>query len=324
MPSKVEVGRFGIFPRVSRPVFGASAIIILGFIVFGALFTETASAVFSGAQAAITEYFGWLFILTTNAALLVCIYLALGRYGDIRLGQQEEAPRYGLISWAAMLFSAGMGIGLVYWSVAEPMFHFSSPPIGQPETQEAATQAMVLAFLHWGLHGWAIYAIVALPLAYFAFRRGLPLSIRSAFYPLLGDRIYGPLGHVVDVFAVFGTIFGVVTSLGLGAMQFSSGLELLTGLPNTVWVQLGVIAGITALAVVSVVLGLDRGIKRLSRWNIWLSLVLLGFVFAFGPTLFLVDSLVENVGNYIARLPTLALWNEAYESTNWQGDWTIF
>lgn len=324
MAQKVKVGRLGIFPRVSRPVFIISAVVIIGFILFGAVFSDTADALFTSAQDGATHYFGWFFILVMNLALVSCVYFAAGRFGDIRLGEQEEGPEYGLISWVAMLFSAGIGIGLMYWAVAEPLFHYASPPIGEPENTDAASRAMVLAFLHWGLHGWAIYALVGLSLAYFAFRRELPLSIRSTLYPLLGDRIYGPIGHAVDIFAVFGTMFGVVTSLGLGAMQITSGLNYLTGLPDVLWVQLAIIAVITALAVVSVTLGLDEGIKRLSRWNIWLTIVLLGFIVVLGPTLFILDSFVENLGNYAFALLELSFWSEAYVDSDWQGDWTIF
>ncbi|HSH42139.1 MAG TPA: BCCT family transporter, partial [Arenicellales bacterium] len=160
MAKEVKVGRLGIFPRVSRPVFIISAVIIIGFILFGAAFSDAANALFTGAQDGATHYFGWFFILVVNLALVSCVYFAAGRFGDIRLGEQEESPEYGLISWVAMLFSAGIGIGLMYWAVAEPLFHYASPPLGDPETVDAASQAMALAFLHWGLHGWAIYALV--------------------------------------------------------------------------------------------------------------------------------------------------------------------
>ncbi|UIJ72164.1 BCCT family transporter [Aurantimonas sp. HBX-1] len=324
MATKVETGRLGPFPKVSRPVFTISAILILGFIVFGAAFNDVASSLFTGAQAGIADYFGWFLILTTNLALGLCIYLAFSRFGDIRLGAQTESPEYGLMSWTAMLFSAGIGIGLLYWAVSEPLFHFFAPPMGEPETIEAAKQAMVLSFLHWGLHGWAIYGIVGLSLAYFHYRNGLPLSIRSALYPLIGERIYGPLGHTVDILAVFGTMFGIVTSLGLGVMQINAGLETIFGIGDSLILQIALIAGITALATVSVMLGLDGGIKRLSNLNIGLSFAVLAFIVVTGPTLYIFDSFVENVGNYVAGLVTFGTWSEAYSGTNWQVDWTIF
>ncbi|WP_435949211.1 BCCT family transporter [Psychrobacter sp. DM8] len=320
----VKVERLGPFPRVNKSVFITSSILIVGFIIFGAFFTETAGALFSYLQSFITTNFGWFFILLMNVALVFCIYLIASRYGDIRLGQQTERPQYSLGSWIGMLFSAGIGIGLVYWGTAEPLYHYMAPPVGEPETMEAAKQAMNISFLHWGLHAWAIYTIVALSLAYFHFRRGLPLSIRSTLYPILGQRIYGRWGHTVDILAVFGTMFGVVTSLGLGVMQINSGLENLFGLPNSLGVQFAIIAFITLLACGSLMLGLDKGIKRLSDINMGLTGLLLAFMVILGPTLFIFDSFFENIGNYLAAVVPLSFWGESYSGTDWQSGWTIF
>ncbi|MDN5620163.1 MAG: BCCT family transporter [Psychrobacter sp.] len=321
---EVKVSRLGPFPRVSKPVFITSSLLIVSFIIFGAFFTETAAAVFSFLQDFITHKFGWLFIILVNSALGLCIYLAMSRYGDIRLGKQTERPQYNLFSWIGMLFSAGIGIGLVYWGTAEPLYHFMAPPLGEAETVEAAKQAMNISFMHWGLHAWGIYTIVALSLAYFHFRRGLPLSIRSTLYPLLGKKIYGKWGHTVDILAVFGTMFGVVTSLGLGVMQINSGLEKLFGTPNSLTVQFGLIAFITALAIASLMMGLDKGIKRLSDINIGFTVVLLLFMVILGPTLFIFDSFIENIGNYLTTIVSLGTWGEAYSNTDWQSAWTIF
>ena len=320
----VKVGRLGPFPKVSKPVFITSALLIVGFIIFGAFFTETAGTLFSFLQKFITDKFGWMFIVLMNVALIFCIYLAASRYGDIRLGNQTEEPQYSLFSWIGMLFSAGIGIGLVYWGTAEPLYHFMAPPLGEGQTVEAAKQAMSISFLHWGLHAWAIYTIVALSLAYFHFRRGLPLSIRSTLYPILGKRIYGRWGHTVDILAVFGTMFGVVTSLGLGVMQINSGLENLFGIPNSLTVQFIIIAFVTALACGSLMLGLDKGIKRLSDINMGFTGVLLAFMVILGPTLFIFDSFVENIGNYLVALVPLSTWGESYSNTDWQSGWTIF
>ncbi len=322
--NEVKVGKLGPFPRVNKPVFITSGILIVGFIIFGSLFTETAAALFSFLQDFIAEKFRWLFIILFNVALVFCIYLAASRYGDIRLGKQTEQPQYTLFSWIAMLFSAGIGIGLVYWGTAEPLYHFMAPPVGEGQTVEAEKQAMNLSFLHWGLHAWAIYTVVALSLAYFHFRRGLPLSIRSTLYPILGQKIYGKWGHTVDILAVFGTMFGVVTSLGLGVMQINSGLEGLFGIPNTLTVQFIIIAFVTSLACGSLMLGLDKGIKRLSDINMGLTGILLAFMVILGPTLFIFDSFIENVGNYLANIVTLSTWSEAYSGTDWQSAWTIF
>ena len=320
----VKVEKFGPFPRVNRPVFIASALLIVGFIVFGSLFGELAGEVFSQLQSFITHRFRWLFIILMNVTVVFSLYIALSRYGDIRLGHQTEHPEYSLLSWFGILFSAGIGIGLLYWGTAEPLYHFMSPPMGQAETVEAAKQAMSISFLHWGIHAWALYCVVALSLAYFHYRRGLPLSIRSVLYPLIGQKIYGKWGHVVDTLAVFGTMFGVVTSLGLGAMQINAGFSNVFGIPNNVPVQLCLIAIITAMATLSVMMGLDKGIKRLSDINIVLTVLLLGFMLFFGPTQFIIDSFIENIGNYVSQLIPLGFWSEAYSNTDWQANWTIF
>ena len=322
--NSVKVEKFGPFPRVNRPVFIASALLIVGFIIFGSLFGELAGEVFNQLQSFITHRFRWLFIILMNVAVVFSLYIALSRYGDIRLGHQTEHPEYSLLSWFGMLFSAGIGIGLLYWGTAEPLYHFMSPPMGQAETVEAAKQAMSISFLHWGIHAWALYCVVALSLAYFHYRRGLPLSIRSVLYPLIGQKIYGKWGHVVDTLAVFGTMFGVVTSLGLGAMQINAGFSNVFGIPNNVPVQLCLIAIITAMATLSVMMGLDKGIKRLSDINIVLTVLLLGFMLLFGPTQFIIDSFIENIGNYVSQLIPLGFWSEAYSNTDWQANWTIF
>ncbi|MDI4510954.1 BCCT family transporter [Moraxella osloensis] len=322
--SFVKVEKFGPFPRVNRPVFIASALLIVGFIIFGSLFGELAGEVFNQLQSFITHRFRWLFIILMNVTVVFSLYIALSRYGDIRLGHQTEHPEYSLLSWFGMLFSAGIGIGLLYWGTAEPLYHFMSPPMGQAETVETAKQAMSISFLHWGIHAWALYCVVALSLAYFHYRRGLPLSIRSVLYPLIGQKIYGKWGHVVDTLAVFGTMFGVVTSLGLGAMQINAGFSNVFGIPNNVPVQLCLIAIITAMATLSVMMGLDKGIKRLSDINIVLTVLLLGFMLFFGPTQFIIDSFIENIGNYVSQLIPLGFWSEAYSNTDWQANWTIF
>ncbi|SHF63953.1 choline/glycine/proline betaine transport protein [Loktanella atrilutea] len=322
---RMKQQRLLIFPKVNVRVFSVSAILILGFIILGAAFSETAGAVFSGMQDWLANTFGWAMIILVNVMLVAVVYLAFGRFGDIRLGRMDEAPEYSLFAWVAMLFSAGIGIGLIYWGAAEPLYHFFAPPVGEAETVEAAKQAMTISFLHWGFHAWAVYAVVALSLAYFHFRKGLPLTIRSALYPLLGDRIYGFWGDVVDILAVFGTMFGIVTSLGLGAMQINSGLDTVFGLPQNAFVQIAVIAVITAMATLSVVAGLDGGIKRLSSINIGLSLVFLVFMVIVGPTLFIFDTFVQSYGAYVRDIVSWGTWTEAWtDGGTWQNNWTIF
>ena len=321
----VKVGRLGPFPRVSKPVFLTSALLIIAFIIFGAFFNEQAELVFNQAKAFVSVRFGWFFIVVVNLALVMSIYMIFSRYGDIRLGHQTEKPEYNLVSWIGMLFSAGIGIGLLYWGTAEPLYHFMAPPLGEPETIAAAKQAMNISFLHYGLHVWAIYGMVALSLAYFHYRVGLPLAIRSTLYPLIGKKIYGPMGHTVDTLAVFGTMFGVVTTLGLGVLQINSGLNTLFGIPNTITVQIILIAFITMLAGLSLFMGLDKGIKRLSDINILFTAVLLSFVIILGPTQFIVNSFIENIGNYLHQVIPLGMWTESYNGEeNWQSSWTIF
>lgn len=320
--------RFWIFPKVNRPVFIVSAALIIGFILFGALFNDLANTVFTGIQGWLAGYFGWAMIILINLLLVFVIFMGVGPFGDVRLGRMDENPEYSLFSWTAMLFSAGIGIGLIYWGVAEPMYHYFAPPMADPETVQAAQEAMAISFMHWGFHAWGIYAVVALALAYFHFRKGLPLAIRSALYPLIGDRIYGFWGDLVDIVAVFGTMFGIVTSLGLGATQVNAGLNELFGLPNNVVVQILIIAAITGMATLSVVAGLDGGIKRLSNINIILTLVFLAFMVIVGPTLFILDSFVDNYGYYLSRFIQLGTWNEGWQGGNdggnWQESWTIF
>ena len=231
------------------------------------------------------------------------------------------------MTWFAMLFSAGMGIGLLFFSVAEPIMHYGAPPTGKGQTLEAARQAMGLPFFHWGLHPWAVYSVVGLSLAYFGYRKKLPLSIRSSFYPLLGERIYGPIGHAIDILAIVSTIFGVATSLGLGAMQVNAGLNHVFGLTQSTMVQVIIIALITAAATVSVVSGLHAGVRRLSELNMGLAAFLLAFLFIAGPTLFLLGAFVENIGTYLRYLPVNSFWTGAFDDPGpkkWLGSWTIY
>ncbi|WP_440995735.1 BCCT family transporter [Arhodomonas sp. SL1] len=312
------------FSTVNPTVFTASAIIVTAFVLFGVLAPATAGEVFGGLHAFITEYLGWIYLLAVTAFLAFLVYLLFSRYGRIRLGQPEDRPRFGLAAWFAMLFSAGMGIGLVFWSVAEPILHFQSPPAGDGGTPEAARQAMIYTFFHWGLHAWAVYVVLGLSVAYFSYRHRLPLTIRSIFYPLLGDRVYGPIGHLIDILAVFGTLFGLATSLGFGAMQLNTGLNLLIGLPVSQWSQVGIIATITMVAVLSVISGLDRGLKWLSVFNLALALLLLLFVLALGPTLFLIRFLLDATGGYLQQLIELSLSTDPMGGSEWQKGWTIF
>lgn len=320
----VRTTSFGIFPQVCAPVFLISAVVIIAFIIFGAAFTETAKGVFMDVQSWISSTFGWFYIISASIFLVFVIALMASRYGHVRLGDPFERPRFSLLGWFAMLFSAGMGIGLLFWSVAEPLLHYMSPPHGGAESPEAAMRAMRYTYYHWGLHPWGIYSVTGLSIAYFAFRQKLPLTIRSAFYPLLGDRIYGPIGHGIDILAVFGTMFGVATSLGLGVLQINAGLAHVFGLPETSFIQIVLIAAITGFATISVVLGLTRGIQRLSQFNIILSLILLLFILLVGPTVFILNFFGETSGNYLQHLLGTSLWNDTFADSDWQNTWTLF
>jgi len=293
-------------------------------VVVGAVFTEPFGRAVSQVQEFIVGTFGWFYVLVAVFFLVFVLWLMFSRYGEIRLGRDDESPEYGFFTWFAMLFSAGMGIGLIFYSVAEPISHFADPPRAEAESLDAAADAMVITFFHWGLHAWAIYVIVGLSLAYFAFRHNLPLTIRSALYPILGERVHGPLGSFVDMLAVFGTIFGLATSLGLGAMQFNAGLDHLGLAGISVTNQIILIALITMIATISAASGLNQGIRRLSQLNVILALGLLLVVFFGGPTLFLLSTYVQNIGSYAASLIELSFNTDAYIGTEWQEAWTMF
>jgi choline/glycine/proline betaine transport protein len=319
--TQTRVPGFGV---ICSPVFLTSTIVIALFVVFGAVFPATAEAVFERLQTGISQYLGWYYMLVVTAFLVFALYLMFGRYGGVRLGDQFETPRFSYAAWFAMLFSAGMGIGLLFWSIAEPMYHYLAPPHAAAGTSAAASEAMRYTFFHWGLHAWAIYIVVGLALAYYAYRHNLPLLIRSSLYPFIGDRIYGPWGHLVDVLALFGTLFGVATSLGFGVMQINAGLNFVFGIEESTFMQIMLVAGITLIAVVSVALGIDKGIKRLSHFNIGLSVLLIALLLVMGPTVFIFRILVESTGNYVQHLPEMSLWADTIDDSGWATRWTIF
>jgi len=310
--------------QINPPVFISSTLLTLALVLFTIFFDEIAGHVFSSTLSWISSQLGWFYVLAVAGFLIFIAFLSLSRFGNVKLGTEHSKPEFTNLSWFAMLFSAGMGIGLMFFGVAEPVMHYVSPPVGDAETAEAARQAMRITFFHWGVHAWAIYAIVAMSLAYFAFRHGMPLTIRSSLYPLIGDRIYGPIGHAVDTFAVLGTLFGVATSLGFGVMQINAGLNYLFDIPVNVTTQIILIAVITAIATISVALGLAGGIRRLSIINMLLAGALLAFVLIAGPTVFQLQTLVQNTGMYVSDLLNMTFNLYAYEPTDWIGGWTLF
>lgn len=307
------------------PVFiPAVAVIVL--LVAGTISNpDLAGSVFAVTLAYVTETFGWFYMLAVAFFLTFIIGIALTRWGNIKLGPDHAAPQYSFPSWFAMLFSAGYGIALLFFGVAEPVLHYASPPHGSPETVNAAKQSMQIAFFHWGFHIWAIYGLVGLVLSYFAFRHGLPLSIRSALYPLIGDKIHGPIGHAVDVFAILGTMFGIGTTLGLSVTQINTGLNYLwPEIPLNHTVQVICIAVITAMATMSVVAGMDKGIKNLSILNMALAVALMAFVFATGPTVHILETFLQNTGSYLNHIIERTFNLEAYSHSDWIGNWTLF
>lgn len=307
------------------PVFLPSATIIILFVSLTALFSEQAKSIFQTLQSDVIHQFGWFYLLAVAFFVVFCLVLIFTRFGDIKLGKDHSLPEYSYGSWFSMLFSAGMGIGLIFYGVAEPIYHYVSPPLGHGQTLEAAENAMVITFFHWGVHAWAIYAVVGLSLAYFTFRFNLPLTISSTLYPLIGDRIYGPIGHSVNTFAVIGTMFGVSTSLGLGVLQVNAGLDHLFGIEQTLWVQVILILVITAIATLSVGLGLDTGIKRISQLNLILALGLMLFVLFAGSTVYLLNTYVENIGNYLEHFIDRTFSLYAYQKDqDWLAGWTLF
>ncbi|CAM3346412.1 MULTISPECIES: BCCT family transporter [Brevibacillus] len=305
--------------------FLISFLIVVVIVLFGAfspeLFAKTATRVLD----LTTTNFGWFYLIVAFSFLIFCIYLAFSKYGQIPLGQDDDEPEYSLPTWFSMLFSAGMGIGLVFWGVAEPVSHYFAPPAGVTgQTTEAAQVAMRYAFFHWGLHPWGIYAVIALSLAYFQFRRGSKGLISSTFAPLLGERIHGPIGKAIDILAVIATVFGVATSLGLGTLQINGGLSHLFGLASNTTVQIAIIAIITVIYLLSSTTGLDRGIKILSNTNLIVALALLLLTLILGPTSFLFDTFTSTLGSYLNNLISMSLRLTPFTQGNWVANWTLF
>ena len=339
-PGDTNIKGFGF--DVHPIVFPVAAVMIVLFVAATILLGDAASSTYQAIFDGINQYFGWFYIIVVNLFIGALLFFALSKYGKIRLGGVEAEYEFSTFSWMAMLFSAGMGIGLMFYSVAEPMYHYGDGtnlfPAVEAGSAQAATAAMGTSFYHWGFHPWAIYGLVALGLGFFSFNRGLPLTFRSVFYPLLGDRIYGWPGHVIDLITVFATIFGLGTSLGLGAQQVNAGLgivtETMTGtnlVPQGTASQVAIIAVITLIATLSVAAGLQAGVKRLSTINVYIMFIFLAFILAVGPTLYLLGNIVQGIGFYLQNLPGMAFFtgtNVPAEAAggyeNWAQLWTIF
>ena len=304
-----------------RTVLYVSATIVLLFVAFGMFLPEQMSKVVNAVFAFLTTDFGWLYLLSVTIFIVVAFGIAISRYGRIKLGQDDDQPEFTNFQWFAMLFGGGMGIGLVFWSIAEPMMHYLAPPVGKGGTAEAMQTAMRIVYFHWGIHAWVIFAIGGLALAYFQFRKKMPFLISSAFYPLLGDRIYGPIGKAIDILSVFATVFGVATSLGLGSSQIATGLQYIWGIkatPVTISIIIAVMTVIFTLATVS---GLHKAMQAAANIKVWLSIAFMVFIFLFGGMVFILNNFTGALGAYFQNFIGQSLW---MGNSDWIKGWTVF
>ena len=313
---------------IHNPVFFFSAILIITFVIGTLVAPTSASLLLGGARSWTLEHAHWLFSASIWVILLFCIMLAVLPFGRIRLGGPTATPDFKTLSWLAMLFSAGVGIGLMFWGAAEPLAYFtgwSGTPLGvEAGSPEARRLAMSATIFHWGFHPWAVYALLGLALAFFTFNKGLPLTMRSTFYPLLGERVWGWSGHIIDSLAVIATLFGLATSLGFGALQAYAGLHFLFGIDAGITTQISIIVGVTSMAILSVIRGLDRGVKVLSNINIVMAIGLLIFVLVTGPTLSILGAIPANAADYLRNFLTLSAWFGREDDFAWYQGWTIF
>ncbi|WP_382392205.1 BCCT family transporter [Lentibacillus juripiscarius] len=307
-------------------VFWVSIALVSVFIIWGAFFPSNVEYVLGIVDSFISDTFGWFYLVVTTGFVVLALYLIFGPYGKIKLGKPDDEPEYSYFTWFAFLFTAGMGVGLVFYGVTEPITHFYSPPSAEPETTAAAEESMQYTLFHWGFHPWATYAVLALTLAYFKFRHGAPALISSAFSPLIGDRSKGGLGIAIDTLAVFATVFGIATSLGLGATQITAGLSFtFEGIPNTLITNLIVILVITILFMLSATTGINRGIRYLSWTNIVLAVALMLFVFILGSSVKMIESFTTTLGNYLQNLPTMTFGMNAFTGDrDFLNAWTLF
>ena len=335
---RIAVAESGFFTGLHGGMGVAAKGMVLAFVVFTALNVDFANSVYSAVRGWIEASLAWYYIAAVTFMLFACLYLMCSRFGSIRLGDDDSRPEFSNFSWFAMLFSAGVGIGLLFFSIAEPLFYFDNTqawkypnnPFADAAgvtqlTEQRALHAMRVTYFHWGFHGWAVYVVIGLCLAYFGFRKKLPFTLRSALYPVIGDKIYGPVGHGVDLLAVFGTVFGVATSLGLGVSQMAAGLNVLIGVDPGIVTQIVLIVVITVVATFSAVSGVGNGIRIISEWNIWLSIVLVAFFLFGGPFQWLMGLFITSLGDYIWNVIPMGFWTAGEAGDRaWQGGWTIF
>ncbi len=329
LPPEGLVAKSGFFAGSNAVMAVASMVMIIAFVVFTIWDVDYSGALFAEAKDFIIGTLDWFYVLVVTLTLLFILYLLMSRFGSVKLGKDDDEPDFSTFSWICMLFSAGLGSGLIYWGVAEPMYHVQGNPFLtregiEPGTVEAAGVAIRITNFHWGLHGWALYVLVGLSLAYFSYRKGLPLSLRAALYPVLKHRVYGPWGHVVDLIGVFGTIFGLATSLGLGVAPIAAGLADLGWMSNTTTNHLILIAAITIMGTASAVSGVGKGVRILSEINVWASLVLLLLFLILGPTAFILGMVISGAGDYLWNVIPMGFWIDNEQDRQWQSWWTIF
>lgn len=311
--------------RINPIVFYGSAIGIVVFAIWTMFFTAQAGTVINAILGWIANTFGWFYFIAVTSYLVFVVFIAFSRYGNLKLGPAHSTPDFSLVTWAAMLFSAGIGIDLLFFCIAEPISQFLAPPVGDGNTVAAARHAMELTYLHWGLSGWGVYTLVGMSLAFFSYRHGMPLTIRSSLYPLFGNRIHGVIGNTVDIAAVLGTVFGIATSLGIGIIQLNFGLKHMFGIPEATSTQAILAILIVVFSAISAVTGVEKGIRRLSEFNMLLALMLMLFILFTGKTVFLLNALVMNVGDYVSNFVNLSFNTYAFDQpTDWLNAWTIF
>lgn len=310
--------------KVSPYVSSISKILVIAFILFCAIQAEEAGKIFSSLSGMLLQNFKWVLLLSVTGICFFLLYLMISRYGLIKLGKDNEKPEYSFFSWASMLFSCGMGVGLIFWSVAEPMWHYMSNPFTPALSNASATTAIQLTFFHWGLHAWSIYCIVALAVGYFSFRKDLPFALRTTLYPLLGKRVFGAIGHSIGIMVIVVTTFGISQTLALGVLQINSGLNQVFGITIGLTTQFIILFSLSTIATISVVGGIGTGMRRLSELNILLSILLVLIILSVGPARYITHTYLEGIGNYAQNFIGMSLWSDTQEDSGWQNYWTAF
>ncbi len=321
----MKIAATGIFKGMNKKMSIMSIFVILLSVFITGYYPEKSSVGLKTMRDFLNPFLEWYYVILVAFLLFLMIWLGMGRYKNIRLGGNLEQPEFTFFSWVSMLFAAGTGVGILFWSVAQPIMQFQDNPFtGNAMDPEAAITGMSLTFFHWGLNGWAIFSFIAITMAYFSFRHDYPLTIRSALYHVIGRHADGIIGDLIDVLAVFGTVFGIATTLGLGVEQMNSGLKSVAGIDTSLSFQLGVMGVIMLIATISVLSGVNKGVRILSESNFWLSIAVLGFLLVFGPTQYLIGVTIESTGHYIQNILRLTFHTNATHGSDWQSVWTVF